>query len=257
MATQKSTLMRLNLPAQSPSGIPSRIWATGPLSCCLRCCHSCCCWPHWSDFVLSEQLFLRGCLKVCRGIIDHLDSMAPTVRREFFDRYRDLTAAVAVNVHSLIETDNCANLSIALVRWINEYMQVWRAYGQALSNAIIVHAFTLSKSENGLIDHEILNKTNSDKNSGDLISMVMNEPLSRLKEYAAQLEKFTESHLHRNDNSNTLYKIASQQCLDMAAALEQECRSAELTRSFWDSCSTKLAGIFANSIRLFFLMAYL
>ena len=242
MATQKSTLMRLNLPAQSPTGRPSRVWATGPLSCCLRCNQSCCCWPHWSEFVLSEQLFLRSCLKVCKGILDHLE--APTtsaIRRELFDRYRDLVACTAVNVHSLIDSDNCSNLSIAIVHWVGEYMQVWREYGRVLCNATVVHSLALSKTENALLDPEFIQQGGVGRSGGDFFNTLMNEPLGRLKEYAAHLEKLIESHVDRNDTD--CYKLASQQCLDVSAVLLHECQSADTTRAFWDSCSAKLTGI--------------
>lgn len=244
MATQKSTIMRLNLPAQSPNGKPSRVWATGPLSCCLLCNQSCRCWPHWSEFVLSEQLFLRNCLKVARGILDQLESSTTNsaVRRELFDRYRDLMACTAVNVHSLIETDDCANLSIGLVRWINEYMHVWRSYGQALCNATVVHSLVLSKSENALLDPEIFPQVR--RPGSDNFATLMNEPLGRLKEYSIHLENLIESHRQRNDKNMDRYKYASQRCLDMAATLMQECRTADLTKAFWDSCSAKLTGMY-------------
>ena len=246
MATQKSTLMRLNLPAQSPTGRPSRVWATGPLSCCLRCNQICPCWPHWSEFVLSEQLFLRNCLKVVRGIFDHLESSPSTtsaIRRELFDRYRDLMACTAVNVHSLIESDNCDNLSIGLVRWINEFMHVWRTYGQALCNATVVHALALNKSENALLDPEYIQQGSVGRAGSDILATLMNEPLGRLKDYSSHLGKLIESHLQRNDKNIDCYKHASQQCLNIAADLMQDCRTADLTKSFWESCSTKLTGI--------------
>lgn len=249
MATQKSTIMRLNLPAQSPNGKPSRVWATGPLSCCLLCNQSCRCWPHWSEFVLSEQLFLRNCLKVARGILDQLESSTTNsaVRRELFDRYRDLMACTAVNVHSLIETDDCANLSIGLVRWINEYMHVWRSYGQALCNATVVHSLVLSKSENALLDPEIFPQVR--RPGSDNFATLMNEPLGRLKEYSIHLENLIESHRQRNDKNMDRYKYASQRCLDMAATLMQECRTADLTKAFWDSCSAKLTDTLRTPVR--------
>lgn len=247
LATQKSTITRLNLPAQSPTGRPSRVWATGPLSCCLLCNQSCRCWPHWSEFVLSEQLFLRNCLKIVRGIFDQLESLTTTsaVRRELFNRYRDLMDCTAVNVHSLIESDNCANLNIGLVRWINEYMHVWRSYGQALCNAIVVHSLVLNKSENALLDPEFLHQEGVGRPGSGTLSALMNEPLGRLQEYSTHLDNLVESHIHRNDKNIERYKYASQRCLDMAATLMQECRTADLTKAFWDSCSAKLTGMYS------------
>ena len=240
--------MRLNLPAQSPTGCPSRVWATGPLSCCLRCNQNCPCWLNWSEFILSEQLFLRGCLKVCLGIFDPLtttsSSTLTAVRRDLFDRYRDLVASVAVNVHSLIESDSCHSLNIGLIRWIDDYVHIWQEYGRALCDATVVHAMTLSKTENGLVNPELIQQLGGvGRSGGEILTAVMNEPLSRMTDYVQHLDKFVEAHRHRNDDPSVDdYKRASHLCAEVAAGLALDCQSAEQTRSFWDSCSVKLSG---------------
>lgn len=240
MATQKSTLMRLNLPAQSPSGRCSRIWASGPLSCCLRCCHTCCCWPHWAEYLLSEQLFLRSCLKTSQTVVDPLDALtsASSVRRVLFKHFRDLLACVALNVQSILEMSDCSSVTNALVRWIDDNAQVWKAYGRALANTIAVHALSLTKSE-----------TNSlERSPSDPILPLMMEPLDRLKQVAEHLDKLAESHLNKQDSSSDSYKLASHQCVDLHSILIADCKAAETTRLFWDSCSTKLAGMWSSSL---------
>ena len=76
-----------------------------------------------------------------------------------------------------------------------------------------------------------------------LIETGSKTPLFRLKEYAAHLDKFIESHVGRNDTSTDCYKLANQQCLDVSTVLLHECQSTDTTRAFWDSCSAKLTGI--------------
>ena len=253
--------MRLNLPAQSPPGAGGqsnqRIWASGSLSCCLRSSHASCCWPQLAEFLLSEQLFLRGCAKVSRGVFDQLDTTsAPAVRRELFDHYRQLMACTACNVHSLLEapSTSCAGQSVALVRWIEEYAQLWMSYGRALCNATAVNALVLNKTEALLLDHlwpDLLQKSTAPGKSSHPLQAVMLEPIARLAEYALQLGKMAECHVNRKDATAEWCTQAEQRCRDISAALELDCQSADTTRAFWDSCSSKLAGSMHNFPSIF------
>lgn len=234
--------MRLNLPAQSPSGRCSRIWASGPLSCCLRCCQHCCCWPHWAEYLLSEQLFLRSCLKSSQTVVDPLYSASSTsspshshtqVRQELFKHFRDLVACVALNVQSILETSDCSSVTNALVRCIDDYINVWKAYGRSLANAIAINALSLTKNESHLLERTLT----------EPILPLMTEPIDRLTELAEHLNKLAESHLHKQDSSSDNYKRTSYRCLEAHAVLSAGCKAAETTRLFWESCSAKLAGI--------------
>ena len=237
--------MRLNLPTQSPPGVVGqynhRIWASGPLSCCLRSSHAPCCWPQLTEFILSEQLFLQSCAKVSRSVFDQLDtSSAPPVRRELFERYRDLMACTAWNVHSLLEApvSNCVSQNIALVRWIEEYAHLWISYGRALCNALV-----LNKTEALLLDHlwsDLLKRSNAPGKATHPLQAVMLEPIARLTEYSLFLLKLAESH---KDSTAEFFTRAHQRCHDVSVALQTDCQNADITRAFWDSCSTKLAGI--------------
>lgn len=254
-ATQKSTLMRLNLPAQSPPGVGQsnqRVWASGSLSCCLRSSHASCCWPQLTEFLISEQLFLRSCGKVSRGVIEQLDTTsAPAVRRELFDHYRELMACTACNVHSLLEAPSttCAGQSLALVRWIEEYVQLWTSYGRALCNATAVNGLVLNKTEALLLDHlwsDLLQKSTAPGKVSHPLQTVMFEPVARLTEYALQLGKLADCHVGRKDATTEWCIQAGQRCRDISVALEMEWQSADTTRAFWDSCSSKLAGLYPN-----------
>ena len=252
MATQKSTLMRLNLPVQSPSSSPAtgnikRIWAAGSLSCCLRSDGSCCnCWPHWTEFLLSEQLFLRQMLQVSRALFKHLSDSNATgacalSRRELFKRYENLTACSAFNVHLLLESagnNSCSSHNIALVRWIDEFIRIYRSYGRAYSNALAVSALVPSKTELPVLEPlwpDLLQYSLASGKSSPLPSL-MAEPIGRLREYVLHLEKLANSH-----PSDCFYRQAARKCQEASSALELECQSADITRSFWDSCSIKLA----------------
>lgn len=239
MATQKPTLMKLNLPAQSPSGRCCRIWASGALSCCLRCCHSCYCWPHWAEYLLSEQLFLRSCLKTVQTVIDPLEAALSSpshchaqVRGELFKHFRDLVACVAVNVQSILELNDCSRATNTLVRCVDEYIKVWKSYGRALANAIAINALSLSKSECNVLE----------RSQSEAVLPLMMEPIDRLKEVAEHLDKLAESHLQRQDSISENYERARRQCLETHAGLTGDCTAAETTRTFWESCSAKLAG---------------
>ena len=262
LATQKSTLMRLNLPVQSPHGlaINQRIWASGSLSCCCCSFQSCVCSSQWVELILSEQLFFRTCANVATSVFPHLlplgsDSQITSVRQELFAQYRRLISALAYNIHSLADIQ-CADRSselhpLAIVRWIDEYIEIYRSYTRALCNALVINAFALNKQESTSLDKvwpgivEIFAEAKGTKTFNPF-HMIMQEPVGRLKEYSFHLKKLVAAHptvtATGKERPDTCLIEAARRYEETGKAMEAECQSADATRAFWESCSTKLTG---------------
>jgi len=235
MVTQKSALMRLNLPVHSPhnSWRTQRIWASGSLSCCFSSAsesENSDCTDLWTELLISEQLFLRQCLNVYHSIVEvllpsgsHCTSSTSSVRQTLFSRYKDLVSAVAYNVHTLLNVPP-SGWDVSIVRWCDEYIQLYGSYTEALNNALVVNALHLSKSE--LLQLDKL---------GTPFQRVMIEPIERLREYSFHLDQLAAVLVERKDFSR-----AARSYKDAACAMEIEYQKADLTRHFWDSCSTKI-----------------
>lgn len=175
-----------------------------------------------------------------KHLLDNSTSHCTVARRELFKRYENLLACSAFNVHLLLESvgSNCSSHNIALVRWLDEFVQTYRTYGRAYSNALAVNALVPNKTETTFLEPllpDLLQYSLVGGKSSPLPS-IMAEPIGRLKDYVLHLEKLSNSH-----PSDCFYRQAGRRCQEASAALELECQSADITRSFWDSCSIKLA----------------
>lgn len=111
----------------------------------------CGCSELWTEFLVSEQLFLRGCFNVSHAMFDVLlpassTTSTSTVRMTLFRYYRQLVAAIAYNIHTLLKAP-CSGKDVAVIHWIDEYIQLYECYSQAFCNALVVNAFHLSKTE--------------------------------------------------------------------------------------------------------------
>ena len=190
------------------------------------------CTDLWTELLISEQLFLRQCLNVYHSIVEvllpsgsHCTSSTSSVRQTLFSRYKDLVSAVAYNVHTLLNVPP-SGWDVSIVRWCDEYIQLYGSYTEALNNALVVNALHLSKSE--LLQLDKL---------GTPFQRVMIEPIERLREYSFHLDQLAAVLVERKDFSR-----AARSYKDAACAMEIEYQKADLTRHFWDSCSTKIIG---------------
>ena len=202
MATQKSTLLRLNLPVQSPNRLQTelssskssdaghmnggmskrRIWACGSLSCCSTCSfQSCTKSSQWAiELLMSEQLFLRCCFNVRQTITRHLltsgagdnpPSASYKARANLFAQYDRLIASVAYHIHSLTNV-TAAKDQVSIVRCVDETIAIYGDYFKALADALVVNAFNLSRSESAALDKvwpgvvDLFQKSNSATASG-------------------------------------------------------------------------------------------
>ena len=110
----------------------------------------CGCTELWTEFLISEQLFLRSCFNVFHAVFDALLPASGTntssARMVLFGYYRQLVASVAYNVHTLLKVPYSGK-DVAVIRWMEEYIQLYECYSQAFCNALVVNAFHLSKTE--------------------------------------------------------------------------------------------------------------
>ena len=75
------------------------------------------------------------------------------------------------------------------------------------------------------------------------LQRVMMEPLERLREYVFHLDRLAGAHSEAKDHCVAHLTRASRRYKDAATGMEAEYQKADLTRGFWDSCSSKLIGM--------------
>jgi len=79
------------------------------------------------------------------------------------------------------------------------------------------------------------------------LQRLMMEPMERLREYAFHLDRLVSAHSEGKEHCNVAHLArASRHYTEAATAMEIEYQKADLTRAFWDSCSSKLIGRLKN-----------
>ena len=249
LATQQCSMMQLNLPIHSPhdSFVCGRVWASGSLSACYSTSrHSSCCSSLWTDLLVSEQLFLRRCFSVDHKVLDVLLSSAasaasppPVHRQALIAQFHHLISCTAYHVHTLLHAQ-CSGQSVSIIRWMDEYIRLYRTYSNMLCSALLVNGLALNKNESMQLEKVWPLFVSEVKTTKTPFERVMIEPVSRFKEYVIHLNKLVASHADRKDCHHLA--SAAQSYRDASSTMESEYHRAEMTRSFWDSCSAKIVG---------------